>query len=290
MGLVSRFILTIPLVFGTFLYAQDSAKGTHPQLSPAPALCDPDTFVPGPALEVLGDIAGVDLRQYLRDVARSIRINWQAARIADAQPPSNKAGCATIEFAIQKDGKLTGMKLVQSSGDATLERAAWAGVTDSAPFHPLLEQFTGESLGLRFHFRYNPGQRGQLMPVGPGSGEWKSASVGDNGSGGTLEPQTYQGEPVYRVGSGVTAPKGTYMPNPSYTDRARKKKLRGTVVLAIIVTPEGNVGDAKVVRGFDPEMDQNALNTVRTWKFEPPTKDGKPVAVAINVEASFNLY
>jgi len=37
-------------------------------------------------------------------------------------------------------------------------------------------------------------------------------------------------------------------------------------------------------------MDQNALNTVRTWKFEPPTKDGKPVAVAINVEASFNLY
>src|SRR4029077_1893933 len=266
------------------------AKGTHPQLSPAPALCDPDTFVPGPALEVLGDIAGVDLRQYLRDVARSIRINWQAARIADAQPPSNKAGCATIEFAIQKDGKLTGMKLVQSSGDATLERAACAGVTDSAPFHPLLEQFTGESLGLRFHFRYNPGQRGQLMPVGPGSGEWKSASVGDNGSGGTLEPQTYQGEPVYRVGSGVTAPKGTYMPNPSYTDRARKKKLRGTVILAIIVTPEGNVGDAKVVRGFDPEMDQNALNTVRTWKFEPPTKDGKPVAVAINVEASFNLY
>ena len=290
MGLVSRFILTIPLVFGTFLYAQDSAKGTHPQLSPAPALCDPDMFVPGPALEVLGDTAGVDLRQYLRDVARSIRINWQAARIADAQPPSNKAGCATIEFAIQKDGKLTGMKLVQSSGDATLERAAWAGVTDSAPFHPLLEQFTGESLGLRFHFRYNPGQRGQLMPVGPGSGEWKSASVGDNGSGDTLEPQTYQGEPVYRVGSGVTAPKGTYMPNPSYTDRARKKKLRGTVILAIIVTPEGNVGDAKVVRGFDPEMDQNALNTVRTWKFEPPTKDGKPVAVAINVEASFNLY
>jgi len=287
---IRRLILTIPLACGAFLYAQNGAQGTDPQMSPSPALCDPGTFVPGPALEVLSDTSGMDLRQYLRDVARSIRINWHAAIPADAQPPSNKAGCATIEFAIEKDGKLTGMKLVQSSGDATLERAAWAGVTDSAPFHPLLEQFTGESLGLRFHFRYNPGQRGQLMPVGPGSGEWKSASVGDNGSGGTLEPQTYQGEPVYRVGSGVTAPKGTYMPNPSYTDRARKKKLRGTVVLAIIVTPEGNVGDARVVRGFDSEMDQNALDTVRTWKFEPPTKDGKPVAVAINVEASFNLY
>ena len=79
-------------------------------------------------------------------------------------------------------------------------------------------------------------------------------------------------------------------PTRRIPDRARKKKLRGTVILAIIVTPEGNVGDVKVVRGFDPEMDQNALNTVRTWKFEPTTKDGKPVAVAINVEASFKLY
>ena len=289
---ISRFILTIPLAFGAFVYAQDNAQNTHSLTSPAPALCDPDTFVPGPALEVLSDTASVDLRQYLRDVARSIRINWRTAIPADAQPPSNKAGCATIEFAIEKDGKLTGMKLVQSSGDATLERAAWAGITASSPFRPLPEQFTGESLGLRFHFLYNPGQRGYLVPIRPGSGEWQSASAGENAGSGsaTFEPQTYNGEPVYRVGNGVTAPKGTYMPNPSYTDRARKKKLRGTVILAIIVTPEGNVGDAKVVRGFDPEMDQNALNTVRTWKFEPPTKDGKPVAVAINVEASFNLY
>ncbi len=56
---ISRFILTILLAFGTFLYAQE----THSQTSPAPALCDPEGFVPGPALEVLSDTAGVDLRQ-----------------------------------------------------------------------------------------------------------------------------------------------------------------------------------------------------------------------------------
>jgi TonB family protein len=279
MRLTSRFILTALLAFGASLQAQDAGS----QASPPPALCDPDTFQPGTPLEVLSDISGVDLHEYLWDVVRSVRRNWRTVIPADARPPLNKKGCATIEFAIEKDGRLTGMKLVQSSGDATLERAASAGITASSPFRPLPEQFTGQSLALRFHFHYNPAQRGHFTLVGPGSSESQPAS-------GTLEPQTYNGEPVYRVGNGIKAPKGTYMPNPEYTDRARKKKLRGTVVLAIIVTPEGNVGDAKVVSGFDPEMDQNALNTVRTWKFEPTTKDGKPVAVAINVEASFNLF
>ena len=281
MRLISRFMLTALLAFGASLQAQDSGS----QASPPPALCDPDTFAPGTPLEVLSDISGVDFRGYLWDVVRSIRRNWHAVIPADARPPLNKKGCATIEFAIEKDGRLTGMKLVQSSGDATLERAAWAGITASSPFRSLPEPFTGQSLALRFHFHYNPAQRGHFTLVGPAS-----ASGNAESGGAPLEPQTYNGEPVYRVGNGVTAPKGTYMPNPEYTERARKKKLRGTVILAIIVTPEGNVGDAKVVRGFDPEMDQNALNTVRTWKFEPTTKDGKPVAVAINVEATFNLF
>jgi TonB family protein len=279
MRLISRFILAALLAFGAVLQAQDAGA----QASTPPALCDPDTFEPGTPLEVLSDTSGVDFRGYLWDVVRSIRRNWHAVIPADARPPLSKKGCAAIEFAIEKDGKLTGMKLVQSSGDATLERAAWAGITASSPFRPLPEQFTGQSLALRFHFHYNPAQRGHFTLVGPGSSESQPAS-------GTPEPQTYNGEPVYRVGNGVTAPKGIYMPNPEYTDRARKKKLRGTVILAIIVTPDGNVGDVKLVRGFDPGLDQHAVDTVRTWKFEPPTKDGKPVAVALNVEVSFNLF
>ena len=280
MKLLSRFILSALLAFGASLHAQDADS----QASPPPALCDPGNFEPGTPLEVLSDISGVDFQEYLKTVVRTVRRNWYAVIPADARPPLSKKGCAAIEFAIEKDGRLTGMKLVQSSGDATLERAAWAGITASSPFRPLPEQFTGQSLALRFHFHYNPGQRGHFTLVGPHGVESQPDSATPP------EPQTYNGEPVYRVGHGVTAPKGTYMPNPSYTDRARKKKLRGTVILAIIVTSEGNVGDARVVRGFDSELDQNALDTVRTWKFEPTTKDGKPVAVAIDVEASFNLY
>jgi len=29
---------------------------------------------------------------------------------------------------------------------------------------------------------------------------------------------------------------------------------------------------------------------VKTWRFEPAVKDGRPVAVQINVEVTFRLY
>ena len=101
------------------------------------------------------------------------------------------------------------------------------------------------------------------------------------------------GEPVYefhRVGeNGVTGPKPTYHPDPEYTDQARRKKISGTVVLSIVVTPEGTVRDAKVVTSLDKGLDQQAVNTVSSWKFEPATKDGKPVAVRIAVETTFRI-
>ena len=39
--------------------------------------------------------------------------------------------------------------------------------------------------------------------------------------------------------NGVSNPKVISSPNPEYTDRARRKKIRGIVLLSIVVTPEG---------------------------------------------------
>ncbi len=88
----------------------------------------------------------------------------------------------------------------------------------------------------------------------------------------------------------VTAPKAVYTPNPEYTDRARKHKTRGSVVLSIVITDKGVVRDAKVVTGLDKDLDKQALKAVGAWRFEPATKDGKPVAVRVKVEVDFNLY
>ncbi len=290
---LSRYLLIALIAFAPSLRAQnvahDGAPKAAPSSSSAPSPCDPDNFEPGSPLEVLSDTAGADFGRYLRDVARKIRINWHRVIPADARSSSSDKGCATVEFSIQKDGKLAGMKLVQSSGNASLESAAQAGVSASAPFDPLPDQFTGSALTLRFHFRYNP-QHGRLTPLQGGGWHSTSAEESAGSPSVVLEPKTYNGQPVYRVGHGVTAPKGTYMPNPAFTESARKKKLQGTAQLEIVVTQEGNVGDAKVVKGIDPDLDESALDTVRKWKFDPATKDGKPVPVQIDVEVSFRLY
>jgi TonB family protein len=109
----------------------------------------------------------------------------------------------------------------------------------------------------------------------------------------TFAQEQSASDPVYefhKVGDyGVTAPKPLYHPDPEYTDRARRKKISGSVVLSIVVTPEGTVRDAKVTTSLDKDLDQQALNTVATWKFEPATKDGKPVSVRIAVEMTFRI-
>ena len=97
-------------------------------------------------------------------------------------------------------------------------------------------------------------------------------------------------EGVYRPGHGVTAPKATYAPQPEYTDKARKQKINGTVVLTMVVTEEGKVRDIKVTKSLDRGLDKQAIAAVSTWKFEPGTKDGKPVAVQLPVEVDFRLY
>jgi TonB family protein len=37
-------------------------------------------------------------------------------------------------------------------------------------------------------------------------------------------------------------------------------------------------------------LDQKAVEAVKKWKFQPAEKDGRPVAVQINVEVNFRLY
>jgi len=89
---------------------------------------------------------------------------------------------------------------------------------------------------------------------------------------------------------GITAPKATYRPFPEYTDKARRKKIQGVVVVGVVVNPDGTVRDASVVKSLEPGLDKQAIAAVRKWKFQPATKDGRPVAVQIIVETDFRLY
>jgi TonB family protein len=113
------------------------------------------TAAMGP-LDILSDTMGVDFGPYLQRVLHDVRINWYGLIPESARAPIMKKGKVTIEFAILKDGKVAGMKLVSTSGDVALDRGAWAGITASNPFPPLPTEFGGQFLALRFAFYYNP--------------------------------------------------------------------------------------------------------------------------------------
>ena len=118
---------------------------------------------------------------------------------------------------------------------------------------------------------------------GGGVGSGSGPGVGPGHGGGI-------GGGVFRVGGGVSAPSALDTPDPEYSEEARKAKYQGTCVLWLIVGPDGKPRDIKVARALGMGLDQKAIEAVRNWKFEPAMKDGKPVAVQINVEVNFRLY
>jgi protein TonB len=118
---------------------------------------------------------------------------------------------------------------------------------------------------------------------GGGVGSGRGPGVGPGWGGGI-------GGGPYRVGGGVTAPRALYAPDPEYSEEARKAKYQGTVVLWVVVGPDGRVHDVRLQRSLGMGLDEKAIEAVKTWRFEPSRKDGQPVAVQVNVEVNFRLY
>ena len=111
--------------------------------------------------------------------------------------------------------------------------------------------------------------------IGPGVGPGRGGGIG----GG-----------IFRVGGGVSAPRILYQPDPEYSEEARKAKYQGVCVLYLVVDAAGHPRDIRVAKSLGMGLDEKAVQAVATWRFEPAQKDGKPVAVAINVEVNFHLY
>ncbi len=114
-------------------------------------------------VEVLSDTRGVDFGPYLRQVIQATQASWDLLIPEAARPPLLKKGRVAIQFLIMPDGSIKQMQLVLPSGDVSLDRAAWGGITGAGPFQPLPKQFKGPYLALRFYFLYNE-QTGQYEP------------------------------------------------------------------------------------------------------------------------------
>jgi protein TonB len=115
--------------------------------------------------------------------------------------------------------------------------------------------------------------------IGQGTGGGLGVGTGGNTGGG-----------AYQVGGGVSAPQILYGPEAEFSDEARRAKYQGGVDVDIIVGADGLVKYSRVVRDPGMGLAQKALEAVRTYRFKPSMKDGKPVAVHVTIEVEFTIY
>jgi TonB family protein len=105
--------------------------------------------------DILSDTMGVDFGPYMRRVIDATYRSWIPIIPESARPPLDKQGRVGVRFKIYPDGSVKEMILEFPSGDVSLDRAAWGGITGASPYPPLPKAFKGPFLELRFGFYYN---------------------------------------------------------------------------------------------------------------------------------------
>jgi len=95
---------------------------------------------------------------------------------------------------------------------------------------------------------------------------------------------------IYHVGDGTSAPRPTYTPEPEFSEEARHARFQGIVVMKVVVNKTGNIVRIKLERALGKGLDENAMEELKSWRFEPATHNGQPVAVEMNIEVAFHLY
>jgi TonB family protein len=210
---------------------------------------------------------------YPNQVLVGVRSKWYPQIPELQKSTGRKQGITVIEIEIGRDGSLGRMTKVGSAGDDSLDAAASQAISSSAPFAPLPGTYHEKALKIRMHFGYDqPASAKAPFCDGPNWG---------------AHPAAYA---LHHIGNGVTPPKATYSPDPEYSEQARREKYMSVVRIAGTVDPQGAFTDLCLAQAAGGELDEKAMEAVKTWKFEPATLEGEPVAVRVNVEVSFRLY
>lgn len=109
------------------------------------------------------------------------------------------------------------------------------------------------------------------------------------GAAAALAQGVMQASPPERVGDKVSPPQKIAGVAPVYTELARRARVSGTVVVEAIIDEQGDVVNARVLKGQPLGLDQAAVDAIKTWKFKPALKEGKPVKVYYVLTVNFQV-
>jgi TonB family protein len=135
-----------------------------------------------------------------------------------------------------------------------------------------------------------------LMAMKTGSGHMYAQTTGvvpifDEVAAISTEPIPAMKSRIAKAGvGGVTVPTCVHCPIPNYSEEARAAKYQGTVVLQVVITPEGRAANISVVKGPGMGLEQMAIEAVKGWRFRPAVgPDGQAVATLVPIMVTFRL-
>jgi len=111
-------------------------------------------------------------------------------------------------------------------------------------------------------------------------GSWvlKFAELDDDGSPAAVER---------RASGTLSGPVPTRKVDPRFPPALIQAHVQGEVVLYAIIRENGSVDSIQVIRPLDPVLDQNAMEALAEWKFQPGSRNGVPVALEAVVHIPF---
>lgn len=119
----------------------------------------------------------------------------------------------------------------------------------------------------------------------------QSTTAGDSSKMSTSTPTAGPDDEAFaayqRVTAGMKPPKATHSPDPDYPEIPKDAEPRGVVVMLVGINTKGRVELVHVLRASNDAFQNSAVSTVKTWKFSPAKKDGKPIPVQVSVEMHF---
>jgi protein TonB len=86
-----------------------------------------------------------DLAPYFDEIRRRVKRNWQPSSPGDDRS-------TIVAFAIEPNGQITGLRIVETSGKERVDRDALEAIQKSAPFAPLPQSFNRDRLEVQFNF------------------------------------------------------------------------------------------------------------------------------------------
>lgn len=84
-------------------------------------------------------------------------------------------------------------------------------------------------------------------------------------------------------------PKILQWAKPEYPEMARRAALEGTVMVKVLVGPDGSVKDAIVIQGVNPLLNKAAIEAARKCKFIPGKQRNIPVKAWMALPFTFRL-